>query len=183
MESGDENNLKEDCALYRHIFEEEFEDNEMLESLLEDFSATWLDDLNYVLNFILSTIDTYSSRKSFTPQKVFLKEDGETFAKRLLSASLIDYDKYFEQISATVKNWESDRLSRVDVTLIVMGLAEASSFENIPVKVTINEYVEISKYYSGEKSHIFVNGLLDKMLKDKLASGEIRKCGAGLLTD
>lgn len=111
----------------------------------------------------------------------FLKEDDKEFALRLFSESAAHYDEYFELISQHLDNWKSDRIVTTDATLIVMGLTEAVTFPTIPVKVTINEYVEISKYYSTPNSRIFVNGILDKLIQEKIASGEIVKLGRGLV--
>ncbi len=82
-----------------------------------------------------------------------------------------------------VQNWESDRIAYVDMALIVMGMAEAIAFPNIPIKVTINEYVEIAKFYSTRNSHIFVNGVLDKVIQALMESGVINKTGRGLIQE
>ena len=108
------------------------------------------------------------------------KEDDREFAVKLLQESIAGYDEYVELISANLSNWEPDRLVSTDIALIVMGLAEAVTFSSIPVKVTINEYVEISKFYSTPNSRTFVNGMLDKLVRSKVESGEITKVGRGL---
>lgn len=180
MES-DEDSFKADCMLARRIFEEEFEDNESLGPILEEISLYWIDDVNYVLNNILYSIDAMIAGKPLILPDVFIKEEDRDFVLKLLEVSMLHYDEYFKLICESLDNWDSDRLVSTDATLIVMGIAEAVAFENIPAKVTINEYVEISKYYSTANSRIFVNGLLDKIIQAKLASGEIVKTGRGLL--
>ena len=172
-----EDSFEADCKFARRIFEEEFEDN----SFLEDLSIFWTDDINYVLNIILYTLDNMIAGNPMVLPDVFIKDEDRDFVLKLLEVSLIHYDEYFKLVCDSLDNWDSDRLVSTDATLIVMGIAEAVAFENIPAKVTINEYVEISKFYSTVNSRVFVNGLLDKIIQAKIASGEIVKTGRGLL--
>ena len=113
--------------------------------------------------------------------KTFLKDDDREFAVELMNYSFMNYHKYYDKVAENLSNWDSDRLVNTDIALIVLGVAEAVRFSNIPVKVTINEYVEISKFYSTVNSKVFVNGLLDKLIQGMLASGEIVKTGRGLI--
>ena len=170
-----ETSLKADCNLWKRIFEEEFEDNALLEQQLEDICVDWPDDLAYVLNVIIRDIDTIAREKKVPAAKVFQKEDDCFFARQLLEEAFTGYDEYRNLIFANLDNWDSNRLVSTDVILIVLGLAEAVRFCSIPVKVTINEYVELSKFYSTPNSRVFVNGILDKIIKDKMATGEITK--------
>ncbi|MBO7479039.1 MAG: transcription antitermination protein NusB [Bacteroidales bacterium] len=176
-----EDSFKADCMLVRRIFEEEFEDNESLCPILEELSLYWIDDVNYVLNNILYSIDNMIDGRPLILPDVFIKDEDRDFVLKLLEVSLLHYDEYFQLVCDSLDNWDSDRLVSTDATLIVMGIAEAVAFDNIPAKVTINEYVEISKYYSTVNSRVFVNGLLDKIIQAKIASGEIVKTGRGLL--
>ena len=118
-------------------------------------------------------------------QSEMLKGDGvesdKYFVRKLLQASFAGYEKYSAMVAESVSGWEKERLFSTDVILIVMGLAEAASFPTIPVKVTMNEYVEISKFYGTPKSRSFVNGLLDKLVQQLVNEGQIRKEGKGLL--
>ena len=179
MNSG-EDSFEEDCRLFSCIFQDEFEDNEELESILEDLSLLWIDDVAYALNTIIAGIDETRRKKRIVHPNTFLKEDDKEFALRLLSESILRYDEYFKLMESHLDNWKSDRLVLTDAALIVMGVTEAVVFPTIPVKVTINEYVEISKYYSTPNSRIFVNGILDRIIQEKIASGEIVKQGRGL---
>ena len=180
--ASEEDSFVADCRFIRHIYEEELEDNEMLWDILEEKSVYWTDDLGFVLNAIIRDLGSMSPRLGIPRHDVFLKEDDREFALQLLAASIKHYDEYQVRVRSSVPNWDPDRLVRVDAMLIVMGMAEAVTFPSIPVKVTINEYVEISKYYSTANSHTFVNGLLDVMLKKMLESGEVVKTGRGLYT-
>jgi N utilization substance protein B len=112
---------------------------------------------------------------------VFQNEDDKAYAKKLLTQSLVKYEEYTKLIAEHVSNWDMERLVATDLALIVMGITEAVTFETIPLKVTINEFVDISKYYSTANSRIFVNGLLDKMLQKMYREGQIVKTGRGLV--
>ncbi|MBQ6957665.1 MAG: hypothetical protein IJP77_03790 [Bacteroidales bacterium] len=179
MASG-EDSFEEDCRLFSCIFEDEFEDNEELDSILEDMSLLWVDDVAYALNVIIAGIDETRRKKRIVHPNTFLKEDDKEFALRLLTESILRYEEYFKLLEGHLDNWNSDRLVSTDATLIVMGVTEAVVFPTIPIKVTINEYVEIAKYYSTPNSRIFVNGILDRIIQEKVGSGEIVKQGRGL---
>lgn len=176
-----EHSFEEDCNLFSCIFQDEFEDNEELLSILEDLSILWVDDLAYALNVIIDNIEVTKRKHQIVHPSTFLKEDDREFARRLLEESILHYEEYSGLVSESISNWKADRLVATDATLIIMGVTEAVTFPTIPVKVTINEYVEISKYYSTPNSRIFVNGVLDKIVREKVDSGEIRKQGRGLL--
>ena len=180
--SSEEDSFAADCRFISRIFEEELEDSEMLADILEEKSVYWTDDLGFVLNVIIRDLEQISPRGRVPRHNVFLKDDDREFALRLLGASMEHFDEYQQRVRTNVPNWDPDRLVRVDAMLIVMGMAEAVAFPSIPVKVTINEYVEISKFYSTPNSHTFVNGLLDVMLKRMVESGEVVKQGRGLFT-
>jgi N utilization substance protein B len=108
-------------------------------------------------------------------------ESDKRFVHKLLQSSFAGYEKYAAMVAESVTGWEKERLFSTDVILIVMGLAEAVNFPTIPVKVTINEYVELSKFYGTPKSRSFVNGLLDRLVQKLVAEGQINKTGKGLL--
>ena len=108
-------------------------------------------------------------------------ESDKLFVHRLLQNAFGAYERYVDMISEMTPNWDSDRTLPTDIALIAMGLAEAETFPGIPVKVTINEYVEISKFYGTVKSRQFVNGLLDRMVKKLQEEGKIVKTGSGLI--
>ena len=108
-------------------------------------------------------------------------ESDKLFVRRLLQASFAGYEKYSAMVAESVSGWEKERLFSTDVVLIAMGLAEAVTFPTIPVKVTMNEYVEISKFYGTPKSRSFVNGLLDRLVQAMANEGHICKEGKGLL--
>ena len=184
-----ERSLVEDCKLFTRIYEEEFEDCVELEKLLEDKSLYWNDDLAYSLTWCCKTLKNLAKGESWSLiplyQSEMLKGDGvesdKFFVRKLLQASFAGYEKYSAMVAESVTGWEKERLFSTDVVLITMGLAEAVSFPTIPVKVTMNEYVEISKFYGTPKSRSFVNGLLDKLVQQLANEGQINKEGKGLL--
>lgn len=181
--------LKEDCRLFTRIFEEEFVDSEDLERILEDKSLYWNDDLAYALTWCCKTLKSFEKGEAWKLFPLYQSElmegseveSDKAFVRKLLQAAFAGYDKYFSMISESVAGWEKERLFSTDVALIVMGLAEAATFPTIPVKVTINEYVEISKFYGTQKSRSFVNGLLDRLVQSMVNDGKIVKEGKGLM--
>lgn len=192
MESP-ERSLKEDCKLFIKIFENEFVDNEMLPAILEDISIYWIDDLAYSLTYCCRTMEDIAAGNQWRLPDLYLSDilkrknpsadvqSDKVFVTKLLKTAFTGYEGYFELISSSVKGWEADRLNSSDIALVSLGLAEAESFPEIPLKVTMNEYVEISKFYSLPKSSSFVNGLLDKLLGKLVEEGKIVKSGAGLV--
>ena len=182
MESGT-SSLAEDCRLFTRIFEEEFTDSVELEQILEDMSIWWNDDLAYSLTYCCRTLETLArgGRWELPPlyqsdmKKDAKMESDRLFARRLLQNAFAGRQRYSEMISGSVSNWDQDRIVSTDMALIIIGLAEAENFPTIPVRVTINEYVEISKYYGTPKSSIFVNGLLDRLIQKLADDGRIRK--------
>ena len=181
--------LDEDCKLFTRIFEEEFVDSEELEQILEDKSMYWNDDLAYALTWCCKTFKSLAKGEgwSLLPlyQSEVIKGEGvesdKFFVRKLLQASFAGYDNYAAMVSESVPGWEKERLFSTDVILIAMGLAEIVTFPTIPVKVSINEYVELSKFFGTPKSRSFVNGLLDRLVQNLVNEGKVCKEGKGLL--
>ena len=187
--ASEERSLKEDCKLFTKIFEEEFVDSEELEMILEEKSLHWNDDLAYALTWCCRTFKAFADGEAWKMLPLYQSdlmagsevESDKLFVNRLLQHSFAGYEKYSAMVAESVTGWEKERLFSTDVILIVMGLAEAVNFPTIPVKVTINEYVELSKFYGTPKSRGFVNGLLDRLVQKLAAEGQINKTGKGLL--
>lgn len=187
--ASDEVSLDADCRLFTRIFEEEFVDSVELEQILEEKSIYWNDDLAYALTWCCKTFRSLAKGEgwSLIPlyQSEMLKGDGvesdKYFVRKLLQASFAGYEKYSAMVAESVSGWEKERLFSTDVILIVMGLAEVVTFPTIPVKVSINEYVEISKFYGTPKSRAFVNGLLDRLVQTLVNEGVVVKEGKGLM--
>lgn len=168
--------LAQDVRVFKKIFENEFEDDDVLRQMLEDRSLYWTDDLPYALTYVIRSLDEVArtGRWNLPPlyQSEILEAQGKKvdsdrlFVQRLLQACFGRFTEYFEKVAGSVQGWDRDRLFTTDIVLIAMGLAEAETFPEIPVRVTINEYVEISKFYSTPKSRSFVNGILDRLIKE-----------------
>ena len=184
-----ERSLKEDCRLFVRIFEEEFADNDDLAQILESMSIYWGEDLPYALTYVCKTLEGFGKGAGWSLPPLYLSEtrhgddieDDRLFAKNLLGAAYVNFGKYSGLVAESVANWDNDRLVSTDMCLIVLGIAEAVAFPTIPVKVTINEYVDISKYFGTPKSRIFVNGILDRIIQRLSSEGRIVKSGKGLM--
>ena len=178
-----ERSLAEDCKLFTRIFEEEFVDSEEFETLLEEKSLYWNDDLAYALTWCCKTFKSLAQGESWSLlplyQSEILKGEGvesdKFFVRRLLQSAFAGYEKYSAMVAESVSGWEKERLFSTDVILIVMGLAEVATFPSIPVKVSINEYVEISKFFGTAKSRAFVNGILDRLVQNLVNDGKVSK--------
>ncbi len=187
--ADDKRSLAADCKLFTRIFEEELVDNEGLEHALEDMSIYWSDDLAYALTWCCKTFRSLAKGEQWSLYPLYQSdmmkggdvESDKLFVRKLLRLSFTGYEKYAAMVADSVSGWEKDRLFSTDVVLITMGLAEAEGFPTIPVKVTINEYVELSKYFGTPKSRSFVNGLLDRLVQGMANDGLINKEGKGLL--
>ena len=172
-----DHSFKEDADLFIKIFENELVDDPALEEILEDLSIYWNDDLAYALTCCCRSLvkmnkdgrwdypPLYMSDIS-APGKAAAVSDHD-FAFGILEAAVAGYPRFSQMVSDCVPHWDKDRLFVTDVCLIALGLAEQEKFgSGIDPRVTINEYVEISKYYSTRKSSSFVNSLLDKLIKE-----------------
>lgn len=164
--------LKEDAALMSRIYEEEFSGNTALEDILEDLSIYWNDELEYALQWCCRTMDSMGRGKPWTLPELFMsqmsrdpsKDSDKDFLYGLVHAVLRGYDRYHAAVAAVTPKWDAGRICATDLALIICGLAEADTFPGIDYRTTINEYVEISKYYSTPESRAFVNGVLDKLI-------------------
>lgn len=174
--------LREDAELAANIFLNILEQNELLESVLEDQSILWADDLGYILTMAARTMS--SMRESHEQVKLlpkFKSDEDLDFAKQLLRESIIHFADNRTLIDNHTNNWDVERLALMDIVILTVAISEAKSFASIPVKVTMNEYIDIAKYYSTPASSTFINGVLDKIVTRGLEEGWIFKTGKGLL--
>ncbi len=187
--TSSKSSLTQDCKLFIKIYEEEFVESEELEKILEDMCLHWNDDLAYALTHCCKTLDSIANTQRWELPPIYQSdmkkaenlESDKLFVSKLLRLSHNGYPDFVEMVNKAAIGWDKDRLFLSDVVLVTMGLAEASGFPEIPVKVTINEYVEIAKFYGTPKSRSFVNGLLDRLIQTMLEDGRIVKTGKGLL--
>ena len=173
-----------DLEILRHIYKVFIFKGEALPRHLESDDLNWEENRPIVRNLVLKTLKMLPFAAAETQELMNLSAnwaDDREFAETLYKQTLIEDDKMEKLIAGSVQNWDVDRVALLDKIILKMALTEMQLFRGIPVKVTINEYIEISKIYSTPKSKQFVNGILDKLAQDLAASGDIRKSGRGLL--
>ena len=162
MES-DTSSYEEDRELWRKLYKRIIFNNDELDQVLEDQSLYWNDDKEIVDTFVLKTIKRFEeengAKQELLPE--FKDDEDQDFARRLFRRAILNADYYRHLISENTRNWDLDRVAFMDVIIMQIALAEILSFPNIPVSVTLNEYVEIAKLYSTPKSGSFINGTLD----------------------
>ena len=155
-----------DRELWRKIFKRCILINEELDSALEEQCIYWNDDIDIVVSFILKTIKKFDeengNQQALLP--MFRDDEDKIFASKLFRNTIENIDEYKSIIDENTKNWEIDRIAFMDTVIMQIALAELLSFPSIPINVTLNEYIEISKKYSTEKSNTFINGVLDNIV-------------------
>ena len=156
---------------------------EELYEVLEEKSIYWNDDIEFVISMIIKTFKkfTESSDSGQELMPLFKDEEDRQFMIDLFRKSIINHEELRDLIDVHSRNWELDRIAFMDILIMQLALCEFLNFPSIPTKVSMNEYIEISKYYSTDKSRNFINGILDKGLKDLKIAGKISKAGRGLV--
>ena len=161
--ASETSSYEEDRELWRKLYKRIIFNNDELDQVLEDQSLYWNDDKEIVDTFVLKTIKRFEeqngAKQDLLPE--FKDDEDQDFARRLFRRTILNADYYRHLISENTRNWELDRVAFMDVIIMQIALAEILSFPNIPVSVTLNEYVEIAKLYSTPKSGSFINGTLD----------------------
>lgn len=167
----------EDREFWRMLYKTFINKSAELEDLLEEMSLYWNDDKEIVDTFVLKTINRFDSKQGVDQQLLpeYKDEEDRTYAVRLLRRSVLNCDEYRRLVSDNTRNWDINRVAFMDVVIMQVALAEILSFSNIPVSVSLNEYVEIAKYYSTPKSGSFVNGTLDGIVKKLRKEGKLTK--------
>lgn len=156
--------------------------NDDFEAFLEEQSIYWNDDLEFVSSMASKTIKKIDESNLSVPvMSLFGNADDEEFAKRLLRKTVLRHKENLELIDKFTFNWELDRIAAMDIVIMEMAITEILEFPTIPVKVSMNEYIDIAKFYSTEQSNSFVNGVLDKVIADLKSAGLIQKQGRGLI--
>lgn len=164
------------------VFKEIVAPNEKLYEYLEDKRLSWLDDyplVNTLLVKVLSKISPKNAGSVLVPD-VFKNEEDRDYALDLFKKVIENNDLLSKEIEGKTPNWDSERIAGLDMIILKMGIAEFLYFPTIPVRVTINEYLEVAKEYSTPKSSIFINGILDKLVKELTVKNKINKIGRGL---
>lgn len=181
--SNPKTTYEEDKKLIVDIFQKIIAPNEKMYDYFEDDQLTWVDDLPIVNTYLLKLFKKVridSAPSYFLPDLLKDKEDMD-YAKRLLTKTLLNNTKLEKEIEGKTPNWDKDRIADIDAILLKMAICELLNFPSIPEKVTINEFLEIAKEYSTPKSSIFINGILDKLVREYKEEGKLNKLGRGLL--
>ena len=165
--ASETSSYEEDRELWRKIYKRIIFNNDELDQVLEDQSLYWNDDKEIVDTFVLKTIKRFDEQNGAKQELLpeFKDEEDQDFARRLFRRTILNADYYRHLISENTRNWDLDRVAFMDVIIMQIALAEILSFPNIPVSVSLNEYVEIAKLYSTPKSGSFINGTLDGIVK------------------
>lgn len=158
------------------------EEDEALAEKLDEISILWNDDLSFALYMVIRTVS--GMKQSHTDIKMlpkFKSEDDLDFACTLFRKALVQYEENQDLVDRYTSNWDVERIAFMDNLIISIAIAELTTFDSIPVKVTLDEWIDIAKYYSSPTSSNFVNGVLDKIVAELTENGRIKKSGRGLL--
>ncbi len=180
MNNGSEG-FEDDMAFAVSLFKTEIANFPLLYNYFEERDIHWLDDIDLACSMVLKTIKSFDPKRNIEIMPLYKDEEDEKEFIKLLFRKTILMDAESEKlIDELTSNWEIDRIAKMDIILMKMAIAEFQIFNNIPTKVTLNEYIEISKFYSTPKSNGFINGVLDKAIVRLEKEGKIKKVGRGL---
>ena len=172
-----EDSYDADREVWRKLYRTLIQNNESLDSLLEEKSLYWNDDKEVVDTFVLKTIKRFEE-KNLANQELLPEYDNiedKDYARKLFRAAIMNADEYQRYMSETSRNWDFSRLAYMDIVIMQIAIAEMVTFPSIPVNVTINEYVEISKFYSTPRSAGYINGMLDAIARHLVSTGKLLK--------
>lgn len=180
-----ETSFEEEQKLVVDIYKKVIPDFDFMIAELQDKSIFWgFDEIDFVLSMVLKTIKKFSKNSNESDSILSLYTDNEEdvkMVKDLFRKTISNDDYNSEKISKKTQNWDVERIALVDIILMKMALTELLHFKSVPVKVTLNEYIELAKWFSSPNSKIFINGILDKLIFELIESGELKKVGRGLL--
>lgn len=167
----------QDRELWRRLYKQIIMRDEKIDEVIEDLSVYWNDDKEIVDTFVLKTIKRFSPENGADQELVpeFKDEEDREFAMRLLRRTIVNDEYYRSLINSSLRNWELNRLAYMDLVIMQIAIAEILSFPEIPITVTINEYLEIAKCYSTSKSFKYINGVLDTISRGLISEGKLMK--------
>ena len=177
------NDFEEDKQFILDVFMEIIAPNEKLYDYLEDNKLTWIDDIPVVNTQIIKQLKQLKSSKdeAFRVPKIYKDQEDKEFVTNLFRKTVLNERELAKEYVDKTPNWDSERIAEIDTIVLKMAICEFIKFPSIPVKVTINEYLEIAKEYSTPKSSIFINGILDNLVKEFETSNKLNKIGRGLM--
>lgn len=173
------NSIKSDKQFLSHVVVKVLNENEVLNSVFEDKNIYWTDDLYVAYNLVLKNFETFDGNFKLMPLLKDEKDDLD-FVSNLFQKTILYKESNVELIQTHVKNWELDRIAEMDMLLMQMCITEFEHLSNVPVKASLNEYIDISKDYSTPSSKMFINGILDKIVFQLKQENRIQKTGRGL---
>src|SRR5436190_8213536 len=182
--SNTENTFEEDKQFVVDIFEQLIVPNEKLYEYLEDNKLTWIDDIPLVNTQILKQLKGIKAKDdvdTFKVAKLYKDTEDKEFVVNLFRKTVLNEKELAKQYENKTPNWDSERIAEIDTIILKMAICEFLKFPSIPTKVTINEYLEIAKEYSTPKSSIFINGILDNLVKELETNNKLNKVGRGLM--
>ena len=175
----------DDIGILRYIIKKVMGPSQDLEDDIAENFVNIEDDSYYVLLSLQKKLKNFeNNNETLFLHSLLLKEDNSElidFAKKLLAVYIDNEEELISIIKPKIKNWDYDRIAKTDIVILKLAVSELKYFSNIPIKVTINEYIDLSKEYSTDKSKEFVNGILDKIMKELKDKGQIKKQGRGLI--
>ncbi len=180
---SDADTFKEDKKFISDIYSKIVVTHEPLYQNLEEQSIYWNDDVDFVISMIIKSLRAFkaSGDGSEKLMPLFKNEEDKDFVKRLFRKAVLNHKENEELISQFIQNWDVERVAFMDIVVMSLAITEMIEFPEIPVKVSLDEYIEIAKYYSTQKSNIFINGILDKTVDHLKKEGKIKKMGRGLI--
>lgn len=174
--------FEEERFFVADMFSELIAPNEKLYSYLEDFKLTWVDDIPVVNTQILKQLKQIThEEQSLKVPPIYKDAEDKDFAVDLFRKTVLNETELAKEFIDKTPNWDIDRIAELDTIIMKMAICEFLKFPSIPIKVTINEYLELAKEYSTPKSSIFINGILDNLVKDFQLKNRINKVGRGLM--
>ena len=176
-----ETNFQQDKKILLRLYKDSIAPDDNLYEFYESQVISWAGDIPFVNTWIYQNLKKLEDTKKFVPDPLYRDIEDRQFVKQLFRKVVLNFSKYEKVIDDKTPNWDSERITKIDKLLIVMGITEFLHFPSIPTKVTINEYIEIAKDYATPKSGLFINGVLDKLLDEYKAKNAIKKTGRGLL--
>ncbi len=181
--NAESNNYQSDKKFITRLITDFFSNSEDLQSNLEEQSIYWNDDMEYISSMVEKTLKKFKadSGEKMALMPLFKNAEDEEFVKILFRKAIVHSKKCSELIDKNTTNWEVDRIALMDILVMQLAITEILEFPEIPVKVTLNEYIEIAKYYCTSKSSTFVNGILDNIVKEIREEGLFNKFGRGLV--
>ncbi|UMB61560.1 transcription antitermination factor NusB [Lutibacter sp. A80] len=179
--ASEKDSFQADKEFVAALFKEIIAPDEKLADYFEDKNISWVDDIPFVNTWVLKSINQLKENKPFKLGALYKDEDDKKFVVELFRKVVLNHTEFQKEVEDKTPNWDAERIAEIDMILIKMAICEFLKFPSIPSRVTINEYIEISKDYSTTKSSYFINGVLDKILKDFTATKRLNKLGRGLL--